>query len=235
MLDGIVSKPLFYNSEEYKFHFRGNDFSGNGAIDEIINNDEYFLSKFTNLKGNIIDIGANNGLATIILSKQNPQATIYSFEPNIELIKIIQLNIESNNLNNVKLFNLAVTGPDKKTIELVLNDWMSGANSTHSKIEQFNEHWRTTTKKHVVECISLDEIIESNGITSIDFLKIDCEGAEYEILYNSNHFKNNIVKNMVGEFHDLTYLEVEHNAHTLKNYCRGYVDYFYNISILRNM
>ena len=58
----------------------------------------------------------------------------------------------------------------------------------------------------------------------IELLKIDCEGAEFEILYNSDFFQKNIVKNMVGEFHNLCYnTTVKNTSQELINYCKLYV------------
>ena len=54
-----------------------------------------------------------------------------------------------------------------------------------------------------MKTISLEDIIKLNNIPYVDFLKIDCEGAEFDILENTSLFYNNEIpiKNMFIEFH----------------------------------
>ena len=64
------------------------------------------------------------------------------------------------------------------------------------------------------------------------YLKIiDYEGAEFDILYDSALFKNKIIKNIVGVFHDLKYNAVAHKNHDLLEYVKQYIDGSINTSI----
>ena len=193
----------YYNCD-YNFEYNENDASGLGCIKEIVTNDDYVLHKFTNNeKKHFIDIGANCGIATIILAKQNPLSTVYSFEPDKLLFDILNNNITINNLTNVKTFNFAVSKDGVDSLELCLHPDYSGGNSTYSDVNNFKSHFNTNNiSSYTVKCISLDKIVDDNFIDEIELLKIDCEGAEYDILYNSSNIKKNIVKNMVGEFHN---------------------------------
>lgn len=78
-------------------------------------------------------------------------------------------------------------------------------------------------------------IIKKNNIQSIELLKIDCEGAEYDIIYGSDKIKEKIVKNIVGEFHNLKYTNTKNKSDELLNYCKLYVDGIISISILNFM
>ena len=80
---------LTFNNNTYNVCINEYDASGQGCINEIFINNEYVLHSFNNLKTNIIDIGANCGLATIILAKQNPESVIYSFEPHYPTFKLL--------------------------------------------------------------------------------------------------------------------------------------------------
>ncbi len=84
-------------------------------------------------------------------------------------------NIKLNNLKNVATFNLAVSESNKNR-ELNISNVSSGMHSFFSK---------GSDKKVSVGCITLKEIFDKNKIEKCNFLKIDCEGAEYEILYNT--------------------------------------------------
>jgi len=54
-----------------------------------------------------------------------------------------------------------------------------------------------------VETIALKDFFDGNGISKVDFLKIDCEGAEYEILYNCPQDVLRKIGKISMEYHNL--------------------------------
>jgi FkbM family methyltransferase len=221
-----------YNNIDFEVEYNENDSSGLGSIREIVTNNEYILNKFVNQIGKVfIDIGANIGIATIIMAKLNPESIVYTFEPFKEVYELLIKNIELNNLTNVRAFNMAVT--DKNGyMELLVNKTMSGANTIYSNKNNFNNAYFNTDIQ-LIETISLDEFLNKNNIYEIYLFKIDCEGSEYDIIYGSELFKHNIVKNMVGEFHDLKcFVNTNKNSTDLIKYCHEYVENKVKISTL---
>ena len=75
-------------------------------------------------------------------------------------------------LEQVKIFNLAVSNSDDP-IKLFINNDESG----HSMFSQSSQNL-------MVDSISLKKIFDDNKIEHCNFLKLDCEGAEYEIIKN---------------------------------------------------
>lgn len=224
---------FIYNNNSYIFEYNENDISELWCIDEIVTNNEYVLDKFmNNINKYFIDIGANCGIATIILAKQNPLSMVYSFEPDKLLYEILINNIEKNNLLNVKAFNLAVSKEGVNNLELCLHPTFSGGNTTYSNGDACKQFFSSDIKSYLVDCICLDKIMIENHITEVELLKIDCEGAEYDILYNSKLFKMSNIKNMVGEFHNLKYNIVENTAENLITYCKPFIENIFKISIL---
>ena len=226
----MAVRTFTYNLQLYTVLQNISDPSTEGCIKEIIHRNEYRLEQFINIEsGTFIDIGANCGIATIILAKQNPTSVVYSFEPDINVFKVLEENIKLNNLSNVILFNKAMCRKETKTIELCLHPNYSGGNTTCAEKTVFG-------KNTIVECVSFDEIIDTYKIAKIDLLKIDCEGAEYEILYESDYLKKRIVKAIVGEFHNLSYnkkiTNINYNANNLIEYCKLYIDKILPITIL---
>lgn len=225
-----------YNNNKYYIQ-NTSDPSTLGSIKEIIKENEYKLNNFNNIKdATFIDIGANCGIATIILAKQNPESTVISFEPDKKVFEFLTNNIQLNDLKNVILHNKAVSKKGIKTINLYMNSVCSGGNTTYSDPDTFKKYNADNNINiYQVECISLDEIIDNYKINNIELLKIDCEGAEYDILYNSNYFRNKFVKNIVGEFHDLNYntqIKNNQNSKDLIKYCEKYTN-IVNISVLK--
>jgi FkbM family methyltransferase len=221
---------FIYDSYTFNFVIDTSDRSGNGCIKEIVKRDDYKLYQFKNLDDKIIfDIGANCGVATVIMAKLNPNSTIYAFEPFKEVYNLLCENIKLNNLTNIKTYNNALLN-DSKNMKLMIHKHMSGANSLIANETFFKKTYKHTDST-IINALSFDDFINNNNINEIVVLKIDCEGSEYDILYNSNKIKDNIVKNIVGEFHDFRDVPKTYNGKHLIKYCKQYIPYV-NISIL---
>lgn len=118
----------------------------------------------------IIDIGAHIGLFTLFASQFCKNGKIYCFEPVKENYDLLLSNIALNNLSNVSAFNVAVA--DKiSTVKIFLNNDESG----HSMFEQ-------DSNSIEVQSTTLKNIFDENNISTCNFIKMDCEGAEYDII-----------------------------------------------------
>ncbi len=137
----------------------------------------------------VIDIGGHIGLFTLYASQFCKNGQIFTFEPMTENFNLLSQNILSNNLKYVQHFNLAVTNSNSP-VTLYLNDDDAG----HS---MFSE----SSKSVNVNSISLKEIFDKNKIEHCNFLKLDCEGSEYEIIKNlpSEYFQK--IDKMIIEYH----------------------------------
>jgi FkbM family methyltransferase len=181
-----------------------------------------------------VDIGANHGLVTLILAKQNPKSKIFCFEPNSRLYDIILTNIRDNNLTNVVAYNKAVN--TNKTLFLIENSEVSGASTLGYDKNQMQNFYKNSQVKEVqVECISIDEFITEEKIENIHLLKIDCEGSEFDILTKSKLLFDEVkIENIVGEFHDLSYYyDKEMSSNDLLEICRKKIEGIVNVSILK--
>jgi FkbM family methyltransferase len=225
---------LSYNRIDYTIKTNPNDPSGYGCIREIVLNDEYELSRFTNLTNTILDIGANCGVAATILGKQNPKARLFAFEPHPPTFDLLQENLLLNKVTNVTAINCAVGDPHRSKVTLFLHPAFSGGNTICSAPAPFAEYHNSPAASIDVPCVSLDSVIETHGIELIDLLKIDCEGSEFEILLTSESVRRGIVKSIVGEFHDLVYnSSVTHSSDELLEFCEKYIEGLKRISVLK--
>lgn len=232
-MGGIVTKELMYKGLNFKYSYLEDDPSGEGCIAEIIRCDTYDLSRFVNRKNaTFLDIGANYGLVTIILAIQNPESKVYTFEPNAQLFGVLTRNIEQNNLKNVILTKAALNHEDED-VNLYIANSCSGASSTNVTDESAFWHIEGDgTSIQVVKGMRFDTIITTHSIECIDFLKIDCEGAEY-YLYDSFHFKKGIVGSLGGEFHQTAYGESSQDAaDKLFEFCKKFVKGSMEVTVL---
>ena len=137
----------------------------------------------------VIDIGAHIGLFALFASQFCKQGKIYCFEPIKENYELLVENINSNKIKNIIPFNFAVS-KESDSVKIFLNDDYSG----HSMFLETNNFV-------IVKSKSLLDIFSENNIQECDFLKLDCEGAEYDIINSlPSDFLNKIKKSVI-EYH----------------------------------
>lgn len=126
----------------------------------------------------ILDIGANAGYFSLFAASRFPDAKILSFEPIPVNYSLLEKNRQHNQQCKITTYPMAVAGKTGK-INLFLEP--DDPFSTSASIADCDEHRNQSVS---VPCISIGDIFEENKIEKCDLLKMDCEGAEYDILYN---------------------------------------------------
>lgn len=136
--------------------------------------------KENKLKFNYIDVGARGDIASP-WSELEENSFIVGFEPDTE---------EASRLNNTfpsrKYFDIALWNNDT-TRKVYINEWESTSSMYEPNLEFISmferKHWEGRKPKSIidVQCNALDNILEKNNIIP-DFIKIDTQGAELEIL-----------------------------------------------------
>lgn len=174
---------LIATSSKYKCHFKfkiedvvGRSIYKTGKYEEELTT---LLSDVCKLNSDniLLDVGANIGWYSIILSKLMPvSCKTYSFEPDPLNFELLTHNCKLNNITNIECINAAV-GESIGTATLHL--YPSKNLGRHSLIAL-----EGNSEKLDVKMISLDSFFEEQQIdlTRIKFLKIDIEGFEYSAL-----------------------------------------------------
>jgi FkbM family methyltransferase len=174
------------------------DLAGSMACDdEIINRDVYNMRTMSFQPNDvIIDIGANVGIFCIAVAQMQSKLRILSFEPLIENYNNLVHNLVKNSINNVMPHNLAVTS-DSRRIYVRSETDMTSIATIYSRYERT----KITDFKYVnvVNSITVDLILDQFNISVVKLLKIDAEGAEYEIIYSIKSFDR--IENLVVETH----------------------------------
>ena len=124
----------------------------------------------------MIDIGAGIGEFSITAAKKSPHGIVYAFEPFEESFDLMQENILLNNITNVRAYPYAVGG--KAGLMNLNTD--SGVPVLYSTT---NNH--LGSRNIIVQGTTVDEIFGNFRIERCDLIKIDCEGAEYDILFHT--------------------------------------------------
>ena len=164
-------------------------------FNEIFIRGEYFF-KTKNKNPIILDCGANIGIATIFFKWLYPDSRIYAFEPDKEVFWLLKKNVEENNMKNVEIYNYAISDKDGK-INLYTYKKLMGSLIASTK------SFDASNSTNLADCISLSKFIKTKiKVNQIDFVKIDIEGSELEVikeLYDSGILKR--IKELVIEYH----------------------------------
>jgi len=162
---------------------------------------ETFLDRFYEKFGfliqpswKIIDVGAGMGDYTLYAAMAQPSGHVFAFEPFPESFILMQENLQLNGITNVQAFDEAIGA---ETGELLLD-------LTGGEPLQFQSHHKIVEveKSLYVKSLSLLDALTKLGLESCDLLKMDCEGAEYSILFTTPLSVLERIQRIVMEYHD---------------------------------
>lgn len=162
------------------------------VFDELISQ-RIYNNEFIAVEENdfVVDIGFNFGLFTLDALFNNPKKVI-GFEPNQNVSQFFKDIIKDS---RVEIYDFAVSDFDGYSVFYENDDTgMSKINSPSNE---------KTIRKYDVQVINFFKFIINKQIEKIDFLKIDCEGTEFEILESiSDEYLTNNIKKLAIEYHD---------------------------------
>lgn len=163
-------------------------------VEEIFFKDDYRIqSESSNSFETVIDIGANIGTFSLLASRKSRR--VYSFEPFPENYNYLMNNLKANRVNNVTPINKAISKTNG-TEKLYLGDSLGG----HSLFDLSKGKQKSNYVE--IETITLADFFNEYKISEVDFMKIDCEGAEGYIFDSTSDDVLKRVHRYAIEFHD---------------------------------
>lgn len=179
-----------------------------------------FIKKKIKKIETIIDVGAHHGESIKLFLNNFKILNIYAFEPSVESFRNLIINTErlfKKKKINFETYNLGLGSGDKK---LYLNISSETSSSTINSINKKSNYYQKKikflgqankdffNKKEKIIITSLDKVMLDKNHQTIDLIKIDTEGYEYEVLKGSievlkrtklilfeHHYDSMIVKN----------------------------------------
>jgi FkbM family methyltransferase len=143
----------------------------------------------------VVDIGACLGGFAVFAAQRAPGIRVHACEPAPESYRLLRQNLDLNGATNVTAHPLAVaetSGP------LTLYTFAGHAEQNSMTPTRSNGVPTAVT----VEGLALADLFERLAITRCDFLKIDCEGAEFDILLKAPPELFGRIRHICMEYHD---------------------------------
>jgi len=198
------TSKIYIPKYDYKFHCPLN------IVDymSLISREEAILTRFDPQPGDVVlDIGANLGRYTVIAAKKiQKEGKVISIEANPSIFELLTKNIQLNELTNVIPLNCAVFS-EKTKIKFFVNDDLRNNQfgTINSDIDNFANKG---LEQHVyVDANTVDSILSENSIEiqEVKWMKIDVEGAEFDVIKGSKELISN-AKNLkiIVEIHNLS-------------------------------
>ena len=148
----------------------------------------------------MIDVGAYIGTYSIRLCKIAYKGKILSIEPLNDNYLILIYNAKLNNCKNLYPINMGIWSEEGTKSIFYKSNGMSMATLNVNLIDnQSNFH------KNMIKVTTLDKLANSFGLTKIDFIKIDVEGSEYEVLIGANKVLDNTKSVLIETFENNRY------------------------------
>ncbi len=161
----------------------------------------------------IVDLGANIGVFTVYATTTARNVNVYAYEPLQDYYNLMKENVALNGQTDaVKCFNAAVAGEaTTRTLYVKGTDFFFP-----TLMGNESKNGQETIE---VPCTTLADIMEANQLERIDMLKMDCEGAEYEILYPTPAGFFERIKEIRMEYHNLD--QDQRHLNRLKEFLTG--------------
>ncbi len=145
----------------------------------------------------VVDIGSHVGMFAMAAAARG--ARVVCFEPLPSNFELLKRNIAANNVaDRVRANQLAVAGTAGEA-ELCVVDGDTGGSTAFPAI---HPAWAKRDVRRIpVKCITLRDVLKMSDLAVCDCLKIDCEGAEYDILDNADESDLRRIRAIIMEFH----------------------------------
>jgi FkbM family methyltransferase len=136
-----------------------------------------FVERFIQPGMTVLDLGAHHGLYTLLASKRvGASGKVFAFEPSLRERKALRRHLMLNRCGNVKLEGFALGNEDRESDFYVVEDWAAGCNSLKPPDVD------ASTSRMRVQVARLDDWLAKHKISNVEFIKLDVEGAELDVL-----------------------------------------------------
>jgi len=195
----LISPVMLPNGYQIFWSWSQDPFWFKDIIQEVYHHETY--EHFFSMKENdiVVDVGANVGLFSLKASKVvGEHGIIVAFEPEKNNYKMLRRNLGINKCRNVIPINAAVSNFNGKADFSIANTLVE-----HKLADSKSELEIKSILTTKVDVKTIQLVLKELGIDRVDFLKIDAEGSEFEVLSGARSLLTNkaIKKMSVAVYH----------------------------------
>lgn len=167
----------------------------------ILDAEDQFLCGLNLAGATVYDVGACQGLVTLFFAKR--AKTVICFEPNSRNYSRILENLKLNGIHNVEVRKTGV-GSRRDTRRMIESQLMPGLSSIDENMGETLQNVKMGTVVEEIPIIALDEEIPKTNLPAPDFIKIDTEGWEIEVLRGARSTLERYRPSLLLEMHGAT-------------------------------
>lgn len=147
------------------------------------------------------DIGANIGVFSMYAASVRSRLNVYSFEPVFSNYQALRLNRILNGFDNVTAINLALSDSNRIESLYIVDERVGNSGAQFgSPVNEKGEVFKAVGVERVLG-VTVDHLVEALGFPIPDYVKIDVDGHESQILYGmSKTLQSKKVKSLLVEF-----------------------------------
>ncbi len=160
--------------ENFKFKTRP-ETTDESIIQNVVGSDEYDAKNLIKPGDVVVDIGGHIGSFSVLAASLGARVITYEpFQGSYDLL-VENMNGNTPDESNFVTYKMAVMGEVGKRTMHIRQRNFGGSN-----------FYQESNNPDIIDCITLDDVFETNELDHIDFLKLDCEGSEFEIIEHSD-------------------------------------------------
>lgn len=148
-------------------------------IEQIIVQDQYRARDFIKNDSIIIDAGANVGVFSVFAGSLANNGQVFAFEPVLKTYQTLAKNIKER--RNIIAIHSAL-GSKFGTTDIIIHDKLSGWNYLADSEKNLTTKPSNSFKRELTAVTTIDKFVESRNLPRVDFIKIDTEGYEKQII-----------------------------------------------------
>lgn len=173
-------------NDDIKFNFRAKTMDRT-VLKEVWTRGSYSKKGFEIKETDtVVDIGGHIGAFAVYAANLANKGRVISFEPFIDNYNLLLSNLKLNGIKNVNAENIAI-GKEDGSFRLYIRPEKLKKGEVAYNSGGHSFHLIKDSETYIdVPTMSFDSLVNKYDLNQIDFLKMDCEGAEFDIMYNTS-------------------------------------------------